>query len=65
MLKAAFTEIMVSVPTHSSIRTSTDSVESALAIWRRSALSQSRFGASARLRKTNALLIVTTCAQRP
>ena len=65
MLKTAFTEIMASVLTHSSIRASTDSVASALAIWRRSALVQSSFDASARLRKTNAPLIVTTCAQRP
>jgi hypothetical protein len=65
MLKTAFTEIVVSVPTHSSIRATTDSVESALAIWRKSALAQSRFGASARLRKTNAPLIVADSRQRP
>jgi len=65
MLKTAFTEIMASVLTHSSIRASTDSVESALAIWRKSALAQSRFGASAPLRKTGAALIVTVSGQRP
>jgi hypothetical protein len=54
MLKTVFAEIIGSVPTHSPIRASTDSVEYALATWRRSAFSQSRFGASARLRKTNA-----------
>jgi len=33
-LKVIFTEFMASVPTHSSIRATKDSVESALAIWR-------------------------------
>ena len=65
MLKTAFTEIMASVFTYSSIRPSTDSVESAFAIGRKSTLAQSRFGASARLRKTDAALIVTVSGQRP
>ncbi|WP_157273581.1 hypothetical protein [Thiobacillus denitrificans] len=65
MLKTAFTEIMASVLTHSSIRASTDSVESALAIWRKSTLAPSRFGASARLRKNDAAVIVSVTGQRP
>jgi hypothetical protein len=65
MLKTAFTEIMASVFTYSSVRPSTDSVESAFAIGCRSALAQSRFGASARLRKIDAALIVTVSGQRP
>jgi len=65
MLKTAFTEIMASVSTYSSIRPFTDSVESAFAIGRKSALAQSRFGASAPLRITDAALIMTVSGQRP
>ncbi|MBU1223466.1 MAG: hypothetical protein KKA22_02810 [Gammaproteobacteria bacterium] len=65
MLKTAFTEIMASVLTYSSIRPSTDSVKSALAIWRKSAHAQTRFGASARLHNTGTVPIVTVSEQRP
>jgi hypothetical protein len=65
MLKTAFTEIMASVLTYSSIRPSTDSVKSALAIGRECARAQSRFGASVWLRKSAAALSVTVTGQRP
>jgi hypothetical protein len=65
MLKTAFTEIMASVFTYSSVRPFTDPVESAFAIGCRSALAQSRFGATVRLHKNDAAVIVAVTGKRP